>query len=81
MQDAELFAKRPSDNEQRFDQRRQVGQVLDKLPDSGLEPHRPNHANLEAEVAQSTAQVVIDSDRLRLQQLAVGQQHPQFLAA
>jgi hypothetical protein len=45
------FSKRPSDNEQRFDQHSQVGQVLDKLPDAGLEPHRPNHANLEAEVA------------------------------
>ena len=40
-----------------------------------------NHANLEAEVAQSTAQVIVDGDRLRLQQLAVGQQHPRFLAA
>ena len=49
-------------------------QVLDKLPDASLEPRRPNHADLEAEVAQSTAQVVIDGDRLRLQQLAMGQQ-------
>ena len=31
MQDAELLAKCPSDNEQRFDQRRQVGQVLDSF--------------------------------------------------
>ena len=43
-----------------FDPRRQVGQVLDELSDAGLEPHRPNHPDLETEVAQSTAQVVID---------------------
>src|SRR6478736_3416960 len=79
MQDTELLAKRPSNNEQRFDQRRQVGQVLDELSDAGLEPHRPNHPDLETEVAQSTAQVVIDGNRLRLQQLAMGQQHPKFL--
>ena len=29
--------------------RRQVGQVLDELPDASLEPHRTNHADLEAE--------------------------------
>jgi SAM-dependent methyltransferase len=51
MQDAELLAKCPSDNEQRFDQCSQVGQVLDELPDAGLELHRPNHADLETEVA------------------------------
>ena len=34
MQDTELLAKRPSNNEQRFDQRRQVGQVLDELSDA-----------------------------------------------
>ena len=49
------------------------------LSDAGLEPHRPNHPDLETEVAQSTAQVVIDGDGLRLQQLAMGQQHPKFL--
>ena len=31
--------------------------------------------------AQRTAQVVLDGDRLRLQQLAMGQQHPQLLTA
>jgi hypothetical protein len=38
-------------------------------------------ADLEAEVAQSATQVVLDGDRLRRQQLAMRQQHPQFLAA
>ena len=79
MQNAELLAKCSSDNEQRFDQCSQVGQVLNELPDAGLEPHRSNHADLEAEVAQSPAQIVIDGDGLGLQQLAMGQQHSQFL--
>ena len=39
------------------------------------------YPNLEAEVTQSPAQVVVDGDGLRLQQLAMRQQHPQFLAA
>jgi hypothetical protein len=51
MQDAELFAKRPLDNEQRFDQRSHVRGVLDQLLDAGLEPHRPNRTDLETEVA------------------------------
>jgi hypothetical protein len=41
MQDSELLAKHPSDNQQRFNQNRQVGQVLDKLLDARLEPGRP----------------------------------------
>ena len=35
----------------------------------------------QAEVAQGAAQVVLDGDGLRLQQLAMGQQHAQLLAA
>jgi hypothetical protein len=46
-----------------------------------LEPGRPHHADLETEVAQRSAQVIVDSNGLRLQQLAMGQQHPQFLTA
>ena len=41
----------------------------------------PTMPDLETEVAQSAAQVVLDGDGLRLQQLAMGQQHPQFLTA
>ena len=37
--------------------------------------------SLETEVTQSTAQVVVDGNGLRLQQLTMGQQHPQFLTA
>src|SRR5262249_5198319 len=59
----------------------QVGEVLNKLPDAGLKLHLPNHANLETEVAQSAAQVILDCDRLPLYQLAICQQHPQFLTA
>ena len=51
MQDDDLFAKCPPDNEHRLDQHRQVGEVLNKLLDAGLKLHLPNHANLETEVA------------------------------
>src|SRR5262245_1713198 len=47
----------------------------------GLKLRLPHHANLETEVAQSAAQLILDCDRLRLQQLAMCQQHPQFLTA
>ena len=79
MQDDDLFAQHPPDNEHGFDQHRQVGEVLNQLPDARLELYLPNHADLEAEVTQSTAQIVVDGDGLRLQRLAMGQQHPQFL--
>ena len=72
MQDDKLLAKRPPDNKQRLDQHSQIGLVLDQLLDPSLELHRPDRAHLEAEVAQSAAQVVLDGDRLRLQQLAMG---------
>src|SRR5262245_8976733 len=81
MQDDDLLPKNLADNEQRFDQRRQVGKVPDQRFDALLEPHLPDHADLEAEVAQSTAQIVLDCDRFRLQKLAVGQQHSQLLTA
>jgi hypothetical protein len=38
----------------------------------------PHHAHLEAKVAQRGAQIVLDGDRLRLQQLAVGQRMCSF---
>src|SRR5262245_13112158 len=58
MQDADLLANDPPDNEQRFHQHGQIGKPLDKLPDMRLELHRPNHADLETEVAQAGAQLV-----------------------
>ena len=51
MQDDDLFAERPPDNEQWFDQNGQVGKVLDQLLDARLELGLANHSNLEAEVA------------------------------
>src|SRR6516162_8424238 len=71
MQDAELLAKDPPDNQQRFDQDGQVGEVLDKLLDARLELGGPHHADLETEVAQRPAQVIVDSNGLRLQKLAI----------
>src|SRR5436189_4515076 len=81
VQDDDLLAQRPPDDEQRLHQYRQVGDILDKLLDAGLEPHLANHSDLEAEVAQSTSQIVLDGNRLRLQKLAMGQQHSQLLTA
>src|SRR5438046_3066649 len=75
VQDDDLFAKRPPDYEQRFDQHGQVGDPLDKLLNARFELYRSHHTNLEAKVAQRGTQIVLDSDRLRLQQLAVSQQH------
>ena len=71
MQDDDLFAECPPDNEQWFDQLGQVGEALDQLVDAGLELHLPDHSDLEAEVTQSTAQVVLNGDGLRLKQLAM----------
>ena len=51
---------RPALNGLGFDQLGQVGLVLDQLFDACLEPHLPDHADLEAEVTQSTAQVVLN---------------------
>jgi hypothetical protein len=51
MQDDDLFAQRPPDNEHWFDQLGQVGKVLDQLFDAGLELRLPGDADLETEVA------------------------------
>ena len=51
MQDDDLFAKYPPDNEQWLDQLGQVGEVLDQLLDPRLELHLPDHSDLKAEVA------------------------------
>jgi hypothetical protein len=40
------------------------GRFLEQLLDPRLELHLPDHSNLEAEVTQSTAQVVLDGDGL-----------------
>ena len=44
MQDADLLAKHPPDNQQRLNQRSQVGQLLDQLLDAVLELRCPHHA-------------------------------------
>ena len=81
VQEAKLLTKHPSDNQQRVDQNSQLGEVLDQLLDPRLELQRPDHAHLETEVAQGGAKVAVDGERLRLQQLAMGEQHSQFLTA
>src|ERR1700720_2605090 len=46
VQDDDLFTEHPPDDEQRLRHYRQVGDILDKLLDAGLEPHLANHSNL-----------------------------------
>jgi len=60
MQDPELLANYPPDNEQRFHQHGQIGKVLDKLPNTHLVLDRADRADLETEVAQGGTQVVLD---------------------
>jgi hypothetical protein len=50
-----------------------IGLALDQLLDPGFELHLPDHADLEAKVTQSTAQVLLNGDRFGLKQLAMGQ--------
>jgi hypothetical protein len=52
MQDVDLPANYPPDNEQRFHQHGQIGKVLDKFLDARLELHRPHHTHLKTELAQ-----------------------------
>jgi hypothetical protein len=72
MQEVELLTQYPPDNEQRFHQQDQVGKVLDQLLNACFKFGRPDHAYLEAEVAQGGTQVIVNGDGLRLQKLAVG---------
>ena len=81
VEDGDLLAQHPPDNEQWFNERNQVREILDQLPDACLELNRPDHAHLETEVTQGRTQVVLDGNGLRLQQLAMGQQRAQLLAA
>src|SRR5271170_5470432 len=81
MQDTELLAKHSPDNKQRLDKNGQVGEVLDQLLDTRLELHLTGYSDLETEVAQGAAQVVVDGNGLRLHMLAMGPQHTQLLTA
>jgi hypothetical protein len=53
--------------------------VRDQLTNSSLELDRAHHANLEAEIAQRATQLVLDVERLGLQELATGQQYAALL--
>jgi hypothetical protein len=68
-----LDQERSKKQQKRFDQNSQIREILDQLFDARLELHCPHNTHLEAEVAQSTAQVIVDGDGFRLQQLAMGQ--------
>src|SRR6478736_3612826 len=55
--------------------------VQDHFQPASQSHDRLFYSDLEAEVAQSTSQIILNGDGLRLQKLAMGQQHSQFLAA
>ena len=57
----------------------QIRHTLNELANAQLELSCSHDANLETEVAQQTADVVLNGDRLLLQQLAGGQQYPPLL--
>jgi hypothetical protein len=52
MQDAELLANYPPDNEQRFHQHSQIEKVLDKLPNTRLELRRPTMPTLRPKLCK-----------------------------
>ena len=81
MQHVNLLAEHPADTEHRFDQCHQVGDVLDQLFNTRLKLDRAHDADLETKVTQTGTQIIPNGDGLRLQQLTMGQQRAQFLAA
>jgi hypothetical protein len=66
MQDADLLANCPADNEQRLKQYGQIGKFRDKSLIRGSNLTLPYHTDLQTEVAQGGAQVVLDGNGLRL---------------
>jgi hypothetical protein len=56
VQDADLLAEDPPDNEQRFDQHSQMWEFLDKLLIRASNFHRPHHAHLETKLRKVAEQ-------------------------
>ena len=54
--------------------------ALDEFADALHRIRHPDDTDLQPEIAQQSADVVLDGDRLFLKQLARGQQRPSFLA-
>lgn len=57
-------------HQQRLHDLTEARHIVDKLVDAIVEPCRSNDAYLEPEVAQRSANVILDGDGLLLQQLA-----------
>jgi hypothetical protein len=62
MEDAKLLAQHPSDDQQRFNQKRQGGKVLAQFLDAGLEPY----------LAAGAIAACRRSDRMRWWMSAIG---------
>jgi hypothetical protein len=67
MEAGQLLPQHPPGGEQGGGDVRQFRSAVDEFPDPDVEPHRPGHSNLEAEVAQQAPDVVLDRDSLLLQ--------------
>jgi hypothetical protein len=77
---AELLAQDLAGDQQRFDDRGQVRMIRDHSRIRASNLTVPTMPNLEAEIAQRVTQIVLDVERLGLQELATGQQHAALLA-
>src|SRR5664279_5622989 len=67
------------DGEQRLHDLDEFGHAFDKLPNPFVELANADGADLETEVAQQTADVVLNGNGLVLQNLAGGQKSPALL--
>ena len=76
----EHFAQLLPGGQQRLHDGDEFGHAFDKLPNPFVELANPNDADLETEVAQQAADVVLNGDRLVLENLAGGQQSAALLA-
>src|SRR5208282_5254149 len=80
MQFSDLLAELLPSVEKRRHDLGKIRHALDKFSDPFLEFDHAGGSNLEPEVAQQTADVVLDGDSILLQQLARRQQSTPFLA-
>jgi hypothetical protein len=73
VQRGELFAQQFACGQQRLDDFAKVRAVLDELINPLLEFDLANHPDLQGEIAQQSANVILYGNRLFLQELARGQ--------
>ena len=70
MQDHKLLPHGTPHDDQRFDHSEKRRMIFDEIEDAPFKLSPGDHADLEAEVTQKTADAVLDIDELRLQELS-----------